>query len=127
MQAQGSVPLLDDNKKGEKSESMNIQISKVLVPAITLPLSPTKGNLDVIDLINLAASELKIKEQRKKLDERISKVFRSTSPNSTSVNHIIKLKPLTKEELQLGRNKGGEPSSVNEFKPVVLKPKPSSF
>ena len=46
--AQGSVSLLDDNKKGEisaqgeQSEPVNVQISKVLVPAITLPLSPTR-------------------------------------------------------------------------------------
>ena len=114
-------------EKSEPVKPVNVQISKVLVPAITLSSSPTKGKLDSIDLINMAATELKLKEQRQRLNERINKVFGSTSTKSKSVKHITKLKPLTKGELKLGKNRYGEPSIVNELKPVVLEPKPSTF
>ena len=66
--AQGLTPILDDNKKGEnKGEgegepSTKVQISKVLVPAITTsPTLQIKGKLDGIDLIQIAAAEMKVK------------------------------------------------------------------
>ena len=66
-----------------------MQITKVLVPSINiLPIPQIKGKLDEIDLINLAAAEMKLKKQRKKLDERMNQVF---GPTSTSVRHITKL------------------------------------
>ena len=86
--AQGLTPLLDDNKKGENKEgggepSTNIQISKVLVPAITTsPTLQIKGKLDGINLIQLAAAEMKVKEQRRKIDERMQQVFGSTTSKS---------------------------------------------
>ena len=88
-----------------------MQITKVLVPSITLPVLQIQEKLDNIDLINLAAAELKLKEQRKRLDEKMHQVFGSTSTTSKSVKHITKLEPLTMESLKLGRNKGGETSS----------------
>ena len=106
---------------------MNIQMTKVLVPSITLPVPQIQGKLDSIDLINLAAAELKLKEQRKMIDDKMYKVFGFASTTSTSVKHVTKLEPITVEKLQPGRHKGGEPSSKNEFKPVVLKPKKSAF
>ena len=105
VQAQGLTPLLDDNKKGEKkqgqgeSSQLNIQVTKVLVPSITLPVSQIKDKLDSIDLINLEAAELKLKEQRKKMEENMYQVFGPTSTTSTSVKHVTKLESITVEKL----------------------------
>ena len=57
---------------------MNVQVTKVLVHSITLPIPQIQGKLDSIDLINLAAAELKLKEQRKMIDDKMHKVFGST-------------------------------------------------
>ena len=124
--AQGLTPLLDDNKKGEnKGEgepSIQIQISKVLVPAITTSLTlQIKGKLDGIDLIQLAAAEMKVKEQRRKIDERMQQVFGSTNAKSLSVKHNTKVEPIIMEHKPVRRNKVGETSSRN-LKPMVLRP-----
>ena len=104
VQAQGSTPLLDDNKKGEKKQGegeslkLEIQITQVLVsPINSSPTLQIKGKLDGIDLINLAAAELKLKEQRRMVDERISQVFGSTSIKSTIVNHVTKVESISIE------------------------------
>ena len=108
-------------------ESLNIQITQVLVPTITTtPSLQIKGKLDGIDLIHVAAAEMKLKEQRKLMDERIDQVFGSTK-KSTSVKHVTKVEAIPIELKEPGRNKVGEPSSKSEFRPVVLKPKSSSF
>ncbi|KAL8104377.1 hypothetical protein AgCh_028547 [Apium graveolens] len=97
--AQNSNPVsLDDNKKGEKD--VNIQVSKVIVPAITTSKPPA---LDIIDLINLAAAELKLKEQMKKIDDRIEKGFGSTATQDQSVKYFTQLKPITLNDMKLGR------------------------
>ncbi|KAL8106484.1 hypothetical protein AgCh_030030 [Apium graveolens] len=76
--SQGLTPTLDDNKKGENKRegegesSTKVQISKVLVPAITTsPTLQIKGKLDGIDLIQIAAAEIKVKEERRRIDERM--------------------------------------------------------
>ncbi|PZO92733.1 MAG: hypothetical protein DI617_09450, partial [Streptococcus pyogenes] len=98
-----------------------------MVPTITTtPLLQIKGKLDGIDLIHIAAAEKKIIEQRKMVDERISQVFGSTN-KSTFVKHVTKVESIPIELKEPERNKVGEPSSKSEFKPVVLKPKSSSF
>ncbi|KAK1355602.1 hypothetical protein POM88_048858 [Heracleum sosnowskyi] len=70
--AQGlPVISLDANKKGEKSKELNIQITKVLVPAISLPQEPLamgefgKKKKDSIDLIQEASMRMKLAEQIK--------------------------------------------------------------
>ena len=87
--AQGLTPTLDDNKKGENiregegEPSTTVQISQVLVPAITpSPPIQIKGKLDGIDLIQIAASELQVKEQRRKIDEKVQQIFGSIASKS---------------------------------------------
>ena len=126
--AQGLTPTLDDNKKGEnKGEgegepSTTVQISQVLVPAITSsPTIQIKWKIDGIDLIQIAAAELQVKEQRRKIDEKMQQIFGSTASKSQSVKHSTKVEPTTMELKPVRRNKVGETSSKN-LKPMVLKP-----
>ncbi|KAK1384072.1 hypothetical protein POM88_021807 [Heracleum sosnowskyi] len=83
--AQG-LPLitLDDNKKGEKSKELNIQVPRVMVPTISLPQEPLamgesiKDKLDGIDLIQRASMRLQLAEQIKEkwssIDARVKKI-----------------------------------------------------
>ncbi|KAL8145899.1 hypothetical protein AgCh_003872 [Apium graveolens] len=126
--AQGLTPTLDDNKKGEnkgKGEgepSTTVQISQVLVSVIiTSPIIQIKGKLDGIDLIQIAAAELQVKEQRKKIDEKMQQIFGSTTSQSQSVKHNTKVESIIMELKPVGRNKVGETSSM-DLKPMVLKP-----
>ena len=82
----------------------------------TISVSPTpqiKEKLDGIDLINLAAAELKLKEQRRKMDEKIDQVFGSTPTDSITVKHVTKVESILMES-KPRRNKDGESSSKNE-------------
>ncbi|KAK1397669.1 hypothetical protein POM88_007532 [Heracleum sosnowskyi] len=83
--AQGlSLITLDDNKKGEKSKELNIQVTKVMVPAISLPQKPLamgesiKDKLDGIDLIQRASLRIQLAEQIKEkwsnIDARVKKI-----------------------------------------------------
>ncbi|KAL8148136.1 hypothetical protein AgCh_005473 [Apium graveolens] len=126
--AQGLTPTLDDNKKGEnKGEgegepSTTVQISQVLVPVITnSPPIQVKGKLDGIDLIQIAAAELQVKEQRKKIDEKMQLIFGSTTSQSQSVKHNTKVESIIMELKPVGRHKDGETSS-KDLQPMVLKP-----
>ena len=81
MAAQTSTStLLDDNKKGEKESTIqvsqaeptsegehvvNVQISQVIIPEITLPKPQV---LDNIDLIQIAAAKLNSKTNPKMFD-----------------------------------------------------------
>ncbi|KAK1379096.1 hypothetical protein POM88_025840 [Heracleum sosnowskyi] len=130
--AQG-LPLisLDDNKKGEKSHELNIQVTKVMVPAISLPKEPlamgeyTKEKLDGVDQIQQASMRLQlaaqIKEQWSSIDARVKKIAEtarnkhpstdqatSTStdapiPSSTNVMVLVstELEPQTKSSYDL--------------------------
>ena len=73
----------ENKREGEGEPSTHIKISKVLVPAITTsPTLQIKGKLDGIDLIQLAVAEMKVKEQRRRIDERMQQVFGSTTSKS---------------------------------------------
>ncbi|KAK1384574.1 hypothetical protein POM88_022309 [Heracleum sosnowskyi] len=70
--AQGlPVISVDDNKKGEKSKELDIQITKVMVLAISLPNEPLamgelgKNQKDGIDLIQEASMRMRLAEQIK--------------------------------------------------------------
>jgi len=74
---------LDDNKKGEKGpsegEKLQIQISKVIVPSITISKPPVT---DSIDLINAAAANIRAVEMNQlkpinweKIDDNIQRKF----------------------------------------------------
>lgn len=85
---------IDDNKKGEKN--VHMQISKVLIPSITLPKPPIskgKEKLDSIDLIKLVATELQVKEKSKQIDQKIAQVFGPI----VSKGNSIELDPNTQE------------------------------
>ncbi|KAL8157259.1 hypothetical protein AgCh_002093 [Apium graveolens] len=126
--AQGLTPTPDDNKNGENKRegegepSTTVQISKVLIPAITTsPPIQIKGKLDGIDLIQIAAAELQVKEQRRKIDEKVQQIFGSTASKSQSVKHSTKVESIIMELKPVRRNKVGETSAKN-MKPMVLKP-----
>ncbi|KAK1355814.1 hypothetical protein POM88_049070 [Heracleum sosnowskyi] len=138
--AQG-IPIisLDDNKKGEKTKELEIQITKVLVPAIYLPEEPlamgefgTKKK-DGIDLIQEASMRMKLAEQIKdhwsnieakvkKLADtaKASSVQATSIPPSTNAMVIVQMEPQFKisyaiEPLQHGilqdsRNEKGQSS-----------------
>ena len=94
----------------------------MLVPAITTsPIIQIKGKPDGIDLIQLAAAEIQVKEQRRRIDERVQQVFGSTQDKSISVKHSTKVEPINMEHKPERRNKVGETSFKN-LKPMVLKP-----
>ena len=100
----------------------NIKISKVLVPAITTsPIIQTKGKPDGIDLIQLAAAEIQVKEQRRRIDERLQLLFGSTQDKSTSVKYSTKIEPINMELMPVGSHKDGEASS-KELQAIILKP-----
>ncbi|KAL8097446.1 hypothetical protein AgCh_030539 [Apium graveolens] len=63
----------------------------------------------------------KVKEQRRKIDERMQQIFGSTTSKSQSVKHSTKVEPIIMELKPVRRNKVGETSSKN-LKPMVLKP-----
>ena len=122
------TPTLDDNKKGENKRegeeepSTTVQISQVLVPVITTsPPIQVKGKLDGIDLIQIAAAELQVKEQRKKIDEKMQLIFGSTTSQSQSVKHSTKVESIIMELKPVGRHKDGE-TSFKDLQPMVLKP-----
>ncbi|KAL8098280.1 hypothetical protein AgCh_031157 [Apium graveolens] len=66
----------DLNKKVEDlgEKDVYIQVSKVTVPAITFSKPPV---LDSINLLNIAEVELRLKDQMKKIDEKIEKLSES--------------------------------------------------
>ncbi|KAL8099693.1 hypothetical protein AgCh_032093 [Apium graveolens] len=54
---------------------------------------PVKGELDIIELINLDAAELELKEKKKKIDARIAQGAKGETLNSNELNPIVVLKP----------------------------------
>ncbi|KAK1399426.1 hypothetical protein POM88_009289 [Heracleum sosnowskyi] len=96
---------LDDNKKGEKSKELDIQITKVMVPAISLPQEPLamgesgKAKLDSIDLIQQASMKLQLAEQIKdhwsRIDERVKKLADSAKTSDPSMNQASFTEPST--------------------------------
>ncbi|KAK1401561.1 hypothetical protein POM88_001166 [Heracleum sosnowskyi] len=96
---------LDDNKKGEKSKELDIQITKVLVPAISLPEEPLamgesgKNKLDGIDLIQQASMRLhlakQIKDQWSSIDARVKKIAGTSKTNQPSTDQATSTEPST--------------------------------
>ncbi|KAL8155490.1 hypothetical protein AgCh_000760 [Apium graveolens] len=132
--AQTPTPaILDDNKKrvenvnvqvSKGEENVHVQVSKVIVPSITFSKPPI---LDNIDLINIEAAELKLKEQMKKLDERIEKEFGPIANKDKSVKHVIQLRPISIDEMKLGNMERGQTSSKrHQHVIVILMPKKHS-
>ncbi|XP_074373866.1 uncharacterized protein LOC141714233 [Apium graveolens] len=114
--------LLDDNKKGEKD--VHFQVSKVIVLAIAFK---KPSMLDSIDLINIEAAELKLKEQKKNIDERIEKVFSPIASQDKSVKHFTQIRPIPIDEMKLGNMKRGQTSSKRHPQDImILKPKKHS-
>ncbi|KAK1401887.1 hypothetical protein POM88_001492 [Heracleum sosnowskyi] len=104
--AQGlPVISLDDNKKGEKSKELDIQITKVMVPAISLPKEPLamgesgKAKLDSIDLIQQASMKLQLAEQIKdhwsRIDERVKKLAGTAKSSNPSTDQASSTEPST--------------------------------
>ncbi|KAK1383977.1 hypothetical protein POM88_021712 [Heracleum sosnowskyi] len=96
---------LDDNKKGVKSKELDIQITKVMVPAIFLPKDPLamgesgKDKIDGIDLIQQASMRLQLAEQIKdhwsSIDARVKKIADSTKTKHPSTNQATSTEPST--------------------------------
>ncbi|KAL8120650.1 hypothetical protein AgCh_017721 [Apium graveolens] len=128
--AQTPTPALpDDNKKGKKDaivqviegeKDVHIQVSKVIIPAITFLKLPV---LDIIDLINIAAAELKLKEQMKKIDEKIEKVFGPIENQEKSVKHFTQLRQIPISEMSLRMERGQTSARRHQKATVILKPK----
>ncbi|KAK1397851.1 hypothetical protein POM88_007714 [Heracleum sosnowskyi] len=131
--AQGlPVISLDANKKGEKSKELNIQITKVLVPAISLPQEPLamgefgKKNKDSIDLIQEASMRMKLAEQIKdhwsNIEARFKNITESSKTDQPSTNAMVTvqmepqfkssyaIEPLQHGILQDSRNEKGQSS-----------------
>lgn len=144
---------LDANKKGEKEDLtfpvsqggstseeeqvLNIQVSKVIVPAITYTKPPV---LDIIDLIQLAAAKLKSSEhldkidvvaveqavdaQWQKLGESIKERFGQIEKPDKTFHHSSQVKQILVNEMSLGNMENGQPSCIKSPKAnLVFKPK----
>ncbi|KAK1395309.1 hypothetical protein POM88_014365 [Heracleum sosnowskyi] len=80
----------DDNKKGEKSKELDIQITKVMVPAISLPKEPLamgelgKQQKDGIDLIQEASMRMRLAEQIKEHWSNIEAKFKKITEDKDS-------------------------------------------
>jgi len=138
--AQGLTPQLDDNKKGEREsskgekgptegEKLQAQISKVIVPSITV-FKPTVA--DGIDLINAAAAaNLKVAEKGKlslinwnKIDEEIQKKFELVKEPVKSAIHHSQVKPISVNEMSMNYLERGQSSCIKSPKAeMILKPR----
>ncbi|KAK1384419.1 hypothetical protein POM88_022154 [Heracleum sosnowskyi] len=132
---------LDANKKGEKSKELDIQITKVMVPAISLPEEPlamgefAKKKKDSIDLIQEASLRMKLAEQIKdhwsnieakvkKLADtkKVSSVQATSIPPSTNAMVTVQMEPQFRSSyvmeplqhgvLQNSRNEKGQVSCL---------------
>ncbi|KAK1355815.1 hypothetical protein POM88_049071 [Heracleum sosnowskyi] len=143
--AQG-LPVIsfDDNKKGEKSKELDIQITKVLVPAISLPEEPLamgelgKKQKDGIDLIKEASMRMKLAEQIKdhwsNIEARFKKITESSKTDQPSTNAMVTvqmepqfkssyaIEPLQQGILQDSRNEKGQSSCFRNVDPRGISP-----
>jgi len=82
----------DDNKKGEKSKELEIQITKVMVPAISLPKEPLamgelgKKQKDGIDLIQEASMRMRLAEQIQEHWSNIEAKFKKVTGTTKDSN-----------------------------------------
>ncbi|KAK1387174.1 hypothetical protein POM88_015352 [Heracleum sosnowskyi] len=128
--AQGlPVISLDDNKKGEKSKELDIQITKVMVPAISLPKEPLamgesgKAKLDSIDLIQQASMKLQLAEQIKdhwsRIDERIKKLADSAKTSDPSTNQASSTEPSTNAMVLVSTEWEPQTNSFYKVEPLL--------
>jgi hypothetical protein len=106
--AQG-LPIIsfDDNKKGEKEQERNVQVTKVMVPAISLPEEPLamgelgKKKKDGVDLIQEASRQLRLAEQIKdhwsNIEATYNKIAGSTKNSGPSTNQASTEQPSTEQ------------------------------
>ncbi|KAK1374163.1 hypothetical protein POM88_030356 [Heracleum sosnowskyi] len=148
--AQG-IPIisLDDNKKGEKTKELEIQITKVLVPAISLPEEPLamgefgKQKKDGIDLIQEASMRMRLAEQIKdhwsNIEARVKKIAGTTKDSNPSTdqpstdamvlvstewepqtNSFYKVEPLLHGVTQGPRKEKGQTSCIRDVEQATL-------
>ena len=115
-----SSPQLDDNKKGEKGpsegERLQIQISIVIVPSITISKPSVT---DSIDLINVATANIRAADKEKlslvnweKIDEEIQKKFELVKEPVKSAIHHSQVKQISVNEMSMNYlERGNLPAS----------------
>ena len=100
---------------------LNINVSKVIVPAIAFTKPPI---LDNIDLINIAAAELQLNEKWEKLDKNIKKKFGPIKKQDKVFSHFSRLRSISENDMSLGNMKRGQPSTIKSPKAnVIFQPK----
>ncbi|KAK1372213.1 hypothetical protein POM88_028406 [Heracleum sosnowskyi] len=120
---------LDDNKKGEKSKELDIHITKVMVPTISLPKEPLamgesgKDKMDGIDLIQQASMRLQLAEQIKdqwsSIDSRIKKIAESAKTNHPSTDQATSTSPSTNAMVLVSTEWEPQTNSSYDLKPLL--------
>ncbi|KAK1381170.1 hypothetical protein POM88_027914 [Heracleum sosnowskyi] len=128
--AQG-LPVIsfDDNKKGEKTKELDIQITKVMVPAISLPQEPlamresAKKKMDGIDLIQEASMRLRLSEQIKdhwsNIEARVKKIAGTAKNSHSSTNQASSTAPSTNAMVLVSTEWEPQTNSFYEVKPLL--------
>ncbi|KAL8089554.1 hypothetical protein AgCh_039139 [Apium graveolens] len=123
---------LDDIKKREKGpsegERLQIQISKVIVPSITISKPPVTNS---IDLINAAAANFRAAEKKKlsplkweKIDEDILRKFELVKEPVKLVIHHSQVKQISVNEMSMNYLERGQSSCIKSPKAeIILKPR----
>ncbi|KAL8104610.1 hypothetical protein AgCh_028723 [Apium graveolens] len=123
---------LDDNKKGEKGSSeggkLQIHISKVSVPSITISKPPV---INSIDLINAVAANFRAAEKKQlspfnweKIDENIQKKFELVKEPVKSAIHHSQVKQISVNEMSMNYLERGQPSCIKSPKAeITLNPR----
>lgn len=112
---------LDDDKKGEKESEMNVQVTKVLVPTITISKPPTPPTVG-IDLIHKAAAKLRAQAQQQQHQQELDLGGEAEEDKEKCVKFSTKLQPLKAKDYTPSRLLKGE-SSRGHGDVVVLVPK----
>ncbi|KAL8125989.1 hypothetical protein AgCh_013326 [Apium graveolens] len=116
-----TIILVSKGESASEGEKVyNIQVSKVIVPAITFSNPPV---LDNIDLIKIATTKLELKEKWKKLDENIGKNFGPIKKQDKAVkhfSHFSQLRPISVNEMTLGNMERGQPSVIKSPQSIKL-------
>ncbi|KAL8114648.1 hypothetical protein AgCh_021492 [Apium graveolens] len=130
--AEKKLAKLEDRVQGEKEpsegEKLQIQISKVIIPSITVSKPPVA---DGIDLIQAAAANLKVAEKEKlslinweKIDEEIQKKFQLVKEPVKSAIHHSQVKQISVNEMRMNYLERGQSSCIKSPKAeMILKPR----
>ena len=94
---------------------MNVQISQVIVPEITLPKPPVLDNIDVIQIaaakldsqsnfkkLDVAAVEKELDDKWRKIDEEIKNKFGQIEKPDKTFHHYSQVKQISVNEMSLG-------------------------